>query len=184
MSTSANDKHESHDGDDDPIVASYNVFIKPGPGPNRKVVILDFHTIVSHDPSQLRPPKITGFRVKPKEGMYELEVPVDTTESYDKKKGLKWGTALQKSTEARNGGSLGLAGGFGVGGTGSRAAAAAARGRAAGTQDGDAPTTWEDAQRLDRVIRTQTFTGIAEKDEFLKYYIGVFQGSKSDQDAV
>ncbi|KAK1752224.1 DNA-directed RNA polymerase [Echria macrotheca] len=178
MSTSANDRHESHDDDDDddPIVASYNVFIKPGQGTNRKVVTLDFHTITSHDPSQLRAPKIAEFRVKQKEGMYELDVPVDTSESYDKRKGVKWGTALQKSTEARNGASLGLAGGFGVGGTGSRAAAAAVRGRAAGDQDGDVPTTWEEAQRLDRVIRTRTFTGIAETDEALKYYVGVFQG--------
>ncbi|KAK4126378.1 hypothetical protein N657DRAFT_643164 [Parathielavia appendiculata] len=158
--------------DDDPVVASYCVFIKPPLPEHRNLVVLQYVTRTAQDASQVRIPRITELRVKPSTGMYEVDVPMDTGEAYDKNKGMAWGTALQKSMEAKKGGSLGLAGGFNIVATPSTGRG----GRRAGNDD-EAPPNWAEALRQDKVLRTQTFGGSRSAEEkHTRHMIGVFQG--------
>ncbi|AEO60813.1 hypothetical protein MYCTH_2120781 [Thermothelomyces thermophilus ATCC 42464] len=148
--------------DDDPIIANYSVFIKPPLPENRNLVVLQYVNKTAQDPAQIRVPRISELRVKPKTGMYEVDVPIDTTEAYDRNKGIAWGTALQKSMEAKKGGSLGLAGGFNIVATST--SARGRRGAGAGADD-ETPLTWAEAARQDKVLRTQTFGGGRSAEE-------------------
>jgi hypothetical protein len=161
--------------DDDPVVASYSVFIKPTLPEHRNLVVLQYVTKTAQDPAQIRVPRISELRTKPETGMYEVDVPIDTTEAYDRSKGMVWGAALQKSMEAKKGGSLGLAGGFNMVST-----STGARGRrGAGADDEPPPLTWAEAARQDKVLRNQTYGGVrSAEEENTRHMIGVFQGSK------
>lgn len=164
------------DDDDDPIVANYSVFIKPPLPEHRNLVVLQYVNKTAQDPAQIRVPRITELRVKAGTGMYEVDVPIDTAEAYDRNKGVAWGSALQKSMEAKKGGSLGLAGGFNI-----VATSTTGRGRrgAGSSNDDEAPLHWAEAARQDKVLRTQTFGGgRSAEEESTKHMIGVFQGSK------
>jgi DNA-directed RNA polymerase-3 subunit RPC5 len=109
--------------------------------------------------------------------MVEVDIPVDYTVQYDRQKGMTWGTALHKSLAAKGGnGSLGLAGGFGLGGV--PAGAGRAR-RGVGEEDDQVEGgDWNEAVRLDRVLRTQTLGGLSVETKEARYMVGVFQGSK------
>ncbi|KAK4248332.1 Sin-like protein conserved region-domain-containing protein [Corynascus novoguineensis] len=160
--------------EDDPIVANYSVFIKPTLPKHRNLVVLQYVNKTAQDPAQIRVPRIAELRMKPKTGMYEVDVPIETTEAYDRNKGVAWGTALQKSMEAKKGGSLGLAGGFNI-----VATSTSARGRrgAGASADDDTPLNWAEAARQGKVLRTQTFGGgRSAEEENTRHMIGVFQG--------
>ncbi|KAK3324546.1 Sin-like protein conserved region-domain-containing protein [Cercophora scortea] len=172
---------KSQEVEDDPIVATYSVFIKPPLEKHRKVVVLQYVNKTSQDPAHLRVPRVTAMRVKPGTGMYEVDVPVDTTEAYDRNKGVAWGTALQKSMETKKGGSLGLAGGFGVGAPVNRGGRrGGGRGGGNGDGDDDVPVgqlSWVEANRQDKVFKTQTLGGGESAEEVnTKAMVGVFQG--------
>jgi DNA-directed RNA polymerase-3 subunit RPC5 len=117
-------------------------------------------------------------------------------DNYDQEKAVRFGDALKKSTDDRAGGSLGLAGGFGVGSASGRisAAAAAAAGKglggsrragaAAGTSESDAEITqsmlladFERAKSLGRVLAKQVLAGQIDPVQEGKpiYMVGVFQ---------
>ncbi|KAH6855996.1 Sin-like protein conserved region-domain-containing protein [Chaetomium sp. MPI-CAGE-AT-0009] len=160
--------------DDDPVVASYSVFIKPTLPEHRNLVVLQYVTKTAQDPAQIRVPRISELRTKPGTGMYEVDVPIDTTEAYDRNKGMAWGTALRKSMEAKKGGSLGLAGGFNI-----VATSTGTRGRrgGAGADDEPPPLNWAEAARQDKVLRNQTYGGVrSAEEENTRHMIGVFQG--------
>ncbi|KAK6600224.1 DNA-directed RNA polymerase III complex subunit Rpc37 [Botrytis cinerea] len=103
--------------EDDPIVSSYDIFIKPRISEGREIYVLQFPNrdidqryAGSNDAQPLK------FRTKPKAGMVEMDVPIDARRNYDKDKGVKWGDAIKKSQMVKGGGSHGLPGGFGIGG--------------------------------------------------------------------
>ncbi|KAK4032292.1 hypothetical protein C8A01DRAFT_50885 [Parachaetomium inaequale] len=153
--------------DDDPVVANYSVFIKPTLPEHRNLVVLQYVNKTAQDPAQIRVPRIAELRMKPSTGMYEVDVPIDTAEAYDRNKGVAWGSALQKSMEAKKGGSLGLAGGFNM-----VATSTTARGRRGGggggagaSTDDEPPLNWAEAARQDKVLRTQTFGGGRSAEE-------------------
>lgn len=156
--------------DDDPVVASYNVFVNPALPPNQKIHIL--HQSVRYDegntPAFPRVP--TELRVKPDSGVLEIDVPLDMMDNYDRDKGMQYGRALKETLEAKGGGSHGLAGGFGIGGPAGLGKKVADRDR----RNGD----WVDEVRADRVLKSQTLGGIIPKEEPLNYMIGIFQGGK------
>lgn len=162
--------------DDDPVVASYSVFIKPPLQENRKLIILQYVNRTSQDPANIVPPRIKELRVKSITGQYEVDIPIETNQAYDQCKGIKWGTDLKKSTEAKQGGSLGLAGGFGIGSTGTRVGAGGHR----GNDDSDYPMEWTEALRQEKVLKTQTLGGARSvEEESTNFMVGVFQGSES-----
>lgn len=155
----------------DPVEHTYQVFIKPPLPGNRRLVILQHPNTQSDDPDRLEVPPITGMRLKPASGMLEADVPIDYNSSYDRHKGVVWGSALAKSAAAKT--SLGLAGGFGVGG-----APARTRGRQQ-ADDNVEGGDWAEAVRQDKVYRVQTLGGLSTEPSDARYLVAVFQGSKS-----
>ncbi|PKS09303.1 hypothetical protein jhhlp_003917 [Lomentospora prolificans] len=155
--------------EDDPVVATFNVFLNPPLPENQKLIAL--HQSVRYDeggsPAFPRPP--SEVRIKPDSGIIEVDVPLDMLDNYDREKGMQYGRALRETMEAKGGGSHGLAGGFGVG------APAAPLGRK-GDRERERRTEWVDEVRADRVLRSQTLGGIIPKKEPVNYMIGVFQG--------
>lgn len=152
--------------DDDPIIASYNVFVKPALPAHKRLLVLQHPNRVDGKKT-FRPP--TEVRVKPGSGMIEADFPMDHSQCYDRTKGVAWGSALQKSTAQKSGGTHGLAGGFGVG------APARTRRGAAGDDDN---VDWAEALRQDRVLRTQTLGGQCPETKDCRYMVGIFQGGK------
>jgi DNA-directed RNA polymerase-3 subunit RPC5 len=111
--------------------------------------------------------------------MIEVDVPLDYTNGYDKAKGMVWGSLLQRSMDSKKGGSHGLAGGFGVGAPAPRPSR-----RGGGSDDidddGAQAANWNEAVRLDRVLRSQTLGGLWTEGQDGRYMVGVFQGSKQE----
>lgn len=172
-----NHSHDNYNDDDDPVVATFNILLKPTLPANRRVLILE-HPNKSDGRKPARAPM--ELRVKPATGMVEVDFPIDYNTAYDRTKGLNWGTNLHKNTEAKKGGSHGLAGGFGVGAPPPRAARAGGRGGAAGAEDEifDMGMDWSEALRKDYVLRTQTLGGqTPDVSAESKYMVGVFTGS-------
>ncbi|KAJ0114623.1 hypothetical protein J7T55_004867 [Diaporthe amygdali] len=166
---SARARAPANDDDDDPIAATYNIFLKPSLPAHRRVMILE-HPNKSDGKKMARAP--LEIRMKTNTGMIEVDYPIDYNAFYDRSKGLNWGTHLQKSTEAKKGGTHGLAGGFGVG-------APPPRARPGRGQDEvfDPSTDWAEALRKDYVLRTQTLGGqMPDTSQESKYMVGVFSG--------
>ncbi|KAE9583707.1 hypothetical protein CGMCC3_g70 [Colletotrichum fructicola] len=157
---------EPIDADADPVIASYDVFFNPSLPQGRKLWVLQQPNRT--DPRQATP---TEMRLKTRSGMVEVDVPLDYTQSYDKEKGMKWGRQLKASLEAKNGGTHGLSGGFGVG-------APPPRPKRRGEIDleDEMYLEWPEAVRQDKVLRTQTLGGQCPDHKEVQYMIGVFQG--------
>lgn len=167
----AHEAAEDDDDDDDPIVASYNIFLKPSKLVSRNLKIIETPNQI--DPNQRRGTPLE-LRTKPNTGMFEVDYSLDYTSAYDRAKGLNWGTALQKSNEAKKGGSHGLAGGFGVGAPPPRAT------RGGRANDGiDYGMDWSEALRKDMVLRTQTLGGqTPDSGAESGYMVAVFAGGQ------
>ena len=162
------DVEVADDQEDDPITASYPVFLNPALPLGRQLLVLQQPNRTDDTP---RPPP-TELRLKTHSGMVEVDMPLDNTVAYDREKGLKWGRTLQASMVAKNGGSHGLAGGFGFG-------AVQQRGKKKGDDDDDSDEylDWTDAVRQDKVLRTQTLGGQNPTSDEVQHMVGVFQGS-------
>lgn len=159
---------------DDPVVASFNILVKPSLPAHRRVLVLE-HPTRNDGKKPARAP--LELRHKPATGMVEVDFPADHQNNYDRAKGLAWGTHLRKSVDAKKGGSHGLAGGFGVGAPPPRA-----RRNGAGGGDNneimDMGMDWNEALRRDLVLRTQTLGGqTPDAGAESKYMVGVFAGS-------
>ncbi|RFU78458.1 hypothetical protein TARUN_3705 [Trichoderma arundinaceum] len=154
------------DDDDDPITASYQVFLNPALPLGRRLLVLQHPNRTDNTP---RPPP-TELRLKEHSGMVEVDMPMDNTTAYDREKGLRWGRTLQNSMAVKNGGSHGLAGGFGVGAVQQRAP------RKKGDVEEDENLDWNDAVRQGKVLSTQTLGGQYPDADEVQYMVGVFQG--------
>lgn len=162
----ADDDDDDDDNDDDPIVASYDVYLNPAMPLGRRLLVLQQPNRTDDAPR----PSPTELRLKAQSGMVELDMPLDHAVAYDRDKGLRWGRVLQSSMAAKNGGSHGLAGGFGFG-------AVQQRGRKKGEGYDDEYLEWSEAVRQDKVLRTQTLGGQFPDTDEVQYMVGVFQGS-------
>nr|QHZ32120.1 DNA-directed RNA polymerase III complex subunit Rpc37 [Ophiocordyceps sinensis] len=161
------------DADADPITASYNIFLNPALPHGRRLLVLQQPNCKDGK----RPPP-TELRLKSGSGMVEVDVPLDFDAAYDREKGLRWGRILKSSMAAKNGGSHGLAGGFGFG-----AVQRAGRKRIpdADEDDGGAGLgggvlDWNEAVRQDKVLRTQTLGGQYPDADEAQCMVGVFRG--------
>ncbi|XP_044724041.1 Sin-like protein [Hirsutella rhossiliensis] len=159
------DAETDEDADADPITASYNIFLNPALPCGRRLLVLQHPNRTDDEPTQPRP-QPTELRLKSDSGMVEVDVPLNTDAgaAYDREKGLRWGRALKSSMAAKNGGSHGLAGGFGFG-------AVQQRGGGRGKKGGG------DADDEDKVLRTQTLGGQYPNADEVQYMVGVFQGN-------
>lgn len=160
--------YDGEDGDDDdPVVATYNVLLKPALPAHRKIMILEYPNKTDGKKHARAPLEL---RMKPVTGMVELDYPLDYNNSYDRIKGLHWGANLHKNIEAKKGGSHGLAGGFGVGAPPPRA-----RPKVSEDEIIDTTMEWSEALRRDFVLRTQTLGGQRPSaGGESKYMVGVF----------
>ncbi|KAI1824014.1 Sin-like protein conserved region-domain-containing protein [Xylaria intraflava] len=158
--------------DPDPIVASYKVYANPALAANRKLIIMQHPNkqgSVNHPYA-----RINDVRIKNRSGMVEVDVPISHAHAdYDRDKGQRWGGALAKSLAAKNGGTHGLAGGFGVGVSTMRPS----KRRDEFERDIDM-MDWTEAVRQDKVLRTQTLGGQIpiQSETECQWMVGVFKG--------
>lgn len=165
------DGENDNDDDDDPITATYPVFLNPSLPLGRRLLVLQHPNRTDEAPRA--PP--TELRLKSRAGMVEVDLPIDHAASYGRDKGLRWGRALNASMAAKNGGSHGLAGGFGFGAVQQRGAPKKRPGEA----EEDDMLDWNEAMRQNKVLTTQTLGGQYPHANEVNYMVGVFQGSKS-----
>jgi len=161
---------------DDPIIASYDVYLKPQIADGRKIYILQFPNRDMHEPytaaNHCQP---TELRIKPESGMVELDVPIDYKHNYDRQKGIKWGGAMKKSDHARGVGAHGLPAGFGIGGAQSKG-----KGQTADAEREEIEKKLRDfdgAVEQGEALAKQTLGGqIARREEHSpQYMIGTFR---------
>lgn len=163
--------------DPDPIIASYKVYANPALATSRKLLIMQHPN--QQGPANYPYAQVSGVRVKNRSGMIEVDVPIShALADYDRDKGQRWGGALAKSLAAKNGGTHGLAGGFGVGVSALRPS----KRRDELERDIDM-MDWSEAVRQDKVLRTKTLGGqLAAKSETeCQWMVGVFKGSESSR---
>ncbi|GAP87385.1 putative DNA-directed RNA polymerase iii complex subunit rpc37 protein [Rosellinia necatrix] len=158
--------------DPDPIIASYSVYANPALPTNRKLLIMQHPN--KQGPINQPYAQISEIRMKNRSGMVEVDIPVSYAYAdYDRDKGQRWGGALAKSLAAKNGGTHGLAGGFGVGVSTMRPS----KRRDDFERDIDM-MDWSEAVRQDKVLRVQTLGGqLPTKSETdCQWMVGVFKG--------
>lgn len=157
------------DDENDPVTATYRVFLRPSLPAGRQLLVLQHPNRTDDTP---RPPP-SDFRLKSRSRMVEIDTPIDSTFGvYDRDKGLKWGRNLKASMAAKSGGSHGLAGGFGVGAVQQRGAR-----KKEAPEDDDALLDWREAVNQGKVLTTQTLGGQHPEAPEVQYMIGVFQES-------
>lgn len=174
--------------DDDPILSTYNIFIKPplstsSGNPEKQIYILQFPNRMDSQNYTLQNNALPlKLRIKPEAKMVELDVPMDAHANYDREKGLKWGEAIKKSSMTKGGGSHGLPGGFGIGG------AQPGRGRGRAEQDEESlqqllnDEGFKRAVAQEKVLVKQTLGGQAVPDDTGAplYMIGTFRDGMFD----
>ncbi|TVY78323.1 DNA-directed RNA polymerase III subunit rpc5 [Lachnellula suecica] len=178
LDTRLDSDEDEEDEDDDPIVMSYDMYIKPQVHAERQFVVMQFPNRDSSQPyNEEYESAPQAIRMKPKAGMFEMDVPIDPWHNYDRLKGIEMGGHLNKSNHIKGVGSHGLAGGFGIG--------AQPTGRA-GRQKNPATEVKEEGARLQdfagaverhQVLRKQTLGGqsVAKDGIRPQYMIGVFR---------
>ncbi|KAI0193795.1 Sin-like protein conserved region-domain-containing protein [Astrocystis sublimbata] len=168
----ATEKGTDPAADPDPIVASYKVYANPALATGRKLLIMQHPN--QQGPVNYPHTGVSAVRVKNRSGMVEVDVPLSHAHAdYDRDKGQRWGGALAKSLAAKNGGTHGLAGGFGVGVSSLRPN----KRRDDFERDIDM-MDWPEAVRQDRVLRTKTLGGqmTAKSETDCQWMVGVFKG--------
>ncbi|TVY39130.1 DNA-directed RNA polymerase III subunit [Lachnellula subtilissima] len=171
---------DSDSDDDDPIVCSYDIYIKPRATADRQFVVMQFPNRDSSQPYNEKSESAPlAIRMKPKAGMFEMDVPVDPWHNYDRLKGVVMGDALNKSENLKGAGSHGLASGFSIG------AQPASRGRqrtAANEELDPQPLigNFENSVRNRKVLAKQTLGGQSVPKNGIRpqYMVGVFQGEQ------
>jgi DNA-directed RNA polymerase-3 subunit RPC5 len=168
----------------DPVVASYDVFLKSRLKDGKKLYVFQFpNRDAGHPYSAACNNMPLEIRIKKISGLVEVDVPINTSRDYDREKGAKWGDAIQKSNPGKGSGGLGvgLAAGFGVG------ASQPARPRGLRRDQGQEEITQEDLMRdwaasvaQEKVLTKQTLGGqILPKDPTKpRYFVGAFRGGK------
>ncbi|RCI10464.1 hypothetical protein L249_4475 [Ophiocordyceps polyrhachis-furcata BCC 54312] len=165
------------DSDNDPVTATYQVFLNPTMPHGRRLLVLQQPNRTG---DARPPPPPTEVRLKPDSGMVEVDIPLDTGVAYDREKGLRWGRSLKASMAAKNGGSHGLAGGFGLGAVNHQGQRAAGSSRSKGSRSDESESTldWNDAVLQDKVLRTQTLGGQCPDADEVQHMVGVFRGNE------
>jgi len=174
----------SEEEDEDDIVASFDMFIKPNLTDGHQIYVLQFPNrdrkqpyTADHNSTPIQ------LRTKPQSGMVELDVPIDTGHNYDKDKGVKWGTAMKKSEQAKGPGAHGMAAGFGIGGGNRIVGGRGGRARVEEEEYGQGirDEDFERAKNSGNVLKTQTLGGLVAQIESHspQYMLGTFVESEA-----
>lgn len=137
--------------EDDPVIASYDVFLTDSDISRYVFQYLDRPSKLPYN--ERRGQKPIALKMKPDTGLVEVEVPIPTRGNYDKTKGFKYGDAMKKSRAARDGGAFGMAGGFSSG------SLAAGAGRVKGEGNGEVEMLDSRALDPESLVRTQALGG-------------------------
>jgi hypothetical protein len=161
--------------EDDPVVASYDVFLTDSEISRYVFQYLDRDVDLPYNESNNQRP--LQLRMKPNTGLVEVEVPISTRSNYDVNKGLRYGEAIKKSRSARDGGAFGMSGGFTAGHS-----AAASGGRVKSEANGDVEIL--DNKRVvdsNALMRTQALSGRIKPAEEgdPTYMLAAFKDSES-----
>lgn len=104
--------------DDDPVVASYDVYSTESHPDNEtstsKLFLFQYpaHRPYSKPYNATRNQTPTALRLKPKSGFVEVDIPILLHENYNVSAGERYGKAVSDSRTLHTGGAHGLAGGF------------------------------------------------------------------------
>jgi hypothetical protein len=170
--------------EDDPVVASYSVYIVPPSqtssttqsGSASKLLLLQYpaHRPSSKPYNTRKLQKPTSLRIKPNTGLLEVDVPIDTSDNYNREKGSEYGKALKRS---RVGGTHGLAGGFNTGAVGRRFQYDGVHLRDIPVHPGSDPNLSSDPEDI---VTTQTLGGkiVKASSGDPVYMLGSFRGSE------
>ncbi|KAL1952640.1 hypothetical protein VTO42DRAFT_4579 [Malbranchea cinnamomea] len=105
--------------EDDPIIASYDILITDAQIRRFLLQYPDRQAEQPYNDATMQKP--TELRLKPKTGLVEVDIPINTRINYDERKGIRYGNALRKSNIVQQGGTHGIAGGFNTIGVPARA---------------------------------------------------------------
>jgi DNA-directed RNA polymerase len=158
----------------DPVIASYDVCLTDSQISRYVLQYVDRSTQKPYDAEFGQKP--TALRLKPKTGLVEVDIPIDTNYNYDVGKGLKYGEALKQSRTAKEGGAFGMAGGF-------NSHPSSSGGRIKREAAGDiemASDQKKAASQISSILRTQTLGGrikVPEDGDPL-YMLGAFRGRR------
>lgn len=169
--------HGDHGKDE--MIAEYDVYINK---PTKKIMILQYPNRGPGQPYCERTgQKPLELRIKPKCGLIEVDIPMDVHTNFDKEKGIIYGEAMRKSRVLQDGGSYGMAGGFGIGSK-PRATASGRQPSAAEEPTHESLlTNFDDANNKGHVMNKVTLGGQIvpfKPGNDPNYYIGVFKGRK------
>ncbi|KAL9109474.1 MAG: hypothetical protein Q9227_005809 [Pyrenula ochraceoflavens] len=106
--------------EEDPVVGTFDVYLTSPNGPDSQdslsrqtMMLLQYPERKSKSPySESTHQKPSSLRLKPKAGLVEVDVPIDTQYNYNADRGEKYGDALRRSRILNQGGAHGLSGGF------------------------------------------------------------------------
>ena len=96
------------------VIAKYRLFVNKPTG-KRAMLIQYPNRVVGQEYRVATGNKPLEIRIKPKCGLVEVDIPVDTHSFYHKEKGVEYGEAMRKSGLLQEGGSYSLGGGLGIG---------------------------------------------------------------------
>jgi DNA-directed RNA polymerase-3 subunit RPC5 len=186
MSTAHGATSANADDDDDPVIATFNVFLNPALLPGKRLLALgnglrrDAHASTTSSNLDERDPTWgatpSEVRLKPKVGVMEMDVPRDVRNNYDHAKGIEMGTAMRI---ARDDGALnffGEAGGMGV-----SAPPPQPRRKDRLTELGlSGQLEWDEAVKADQVLMQYTLAGkfVKEENKRSEHLIGIIQGGE------
>lgn len=167
------------DDSSDPIITSYDIYLTDSQQSQIPRYVFQYVDRATNRPYDERHgQKPTTVRVKPKTGLIEVDVPIDTQLNYDVSKGRKFGEALKQSRLARDGtgggagaGAFGMAGGFNPVGQqpGARVKA----------EDVEMSDVKGEGGKAETMLRVQTLGGRIKdaEDGDPLYMLGAFRGS-------
>ncbi|KAI6782804.1 DNA-directed RNA polymerase III subunit-like protein [Emericellopsis cladophorae] len=156
--------------EDDPITATYSVFLNPALPAGRRLLVLQQPNRTDSQHPRAPP---TELRLKSHAGMVEVDVPLSSDPVvYDREKGQRWGRSLHQSTQMKSGGSHGLAGGFGFGAVQQKQGGR----KKQEEDDNELMMDWNEAVRQGKALTTQTLGGQYPDTNEVQYMVGVFQG--------
>lgn len=168
----------------DPVTREWNMFMNVSP--DIHVILLRYPEKMANTPyTELENSKPIEFRIKPNFGLIEVDVPLNPyADTFDRTKGIMYGEAMRKSRVMKErGGSYGIAGGFGLGGSYAKARLGQGGGQLI---DGENPTTeellddWDEAIKSGRVLTKVTLGGHINvwNETSPNLYVGHFQHGK------
>jgi DNA-directed RNA polymerase-3 subunit RPC5 len=192
-------EYDNDEDPNDPVIAEYDIYLHGSS-------TFDLYELRFSGHHKEKAPPMTGehcpteIRIKPKSGMFEVDVPINVHQNYDRQKGVRYGEAL-KQVRALGQTSYGASAGF------QRAmprptkrpgASSAAEGPS--TEENEAENeeaakakalaeqekldsfveNFDDANEKGHVLNTQTWSGqLVGREEWKpNYYVGAFRGNE------